>query len=250
MRGLGAVSNALDEMNAGYIGESLQVVHGENQRPVHHAVNHEPMFPGIDFRNVGTTVCSHVMERRRRYNPHRVLQRGQYVKHEPKGIRRGPLRHRYAYRSHETGALAIGDQFLTRTFSAQVAGRLAAGGPQRARRQTGRRGATFQKSPSIRFFRIHGSLLQTMKLAGISFLAFRSESITPFEPGNSPNCPPWRKAGIRLRRIPAILFPPGCYLLFSPSRQAITSSSPRTASSTRITGCTWNTNAGSMEQNL
>jgi len=34
------------------------------------------------------------------------------------------------------------------------------------------------------------------------------------------------------------------------SRQAMTSSSPRTASSTGITGCTWKTNAGSIEQNL
>ena len=41
-----------------------------------------------------------------------------------------------------------------------------------------------------------------------------------------------------------------CHLPFNPSRQAITSSSPRTASSTRTTGCTWNTNAGSIEQNL
>lgn len=40
------------------------------------------------------------------------------------------------------------------------------------------------------------------------------------------------------------------YLPFSPSRQAMTSSSPRTASSTGITGCTWKTNAGSIEQNL
>ena len=37
---------------------------------------------------------------------------------------------------------------------------------------------------------------------------------------------------------------------FSPSRQAITSSSPRTASSTVMTGRTSKTNAGSIEQNL
>src|SRR5882724_7409136 len=40
------------------------------------------------------------------------------------------------------------------------------------------------------------------------------------------------------------------YFCFRPSRQAMTSSSPRTASSTGITGCTSNTNAGSIEQNL
>jgi hypothetical protein len=37
---------------------------------------------------------------------------------------------------------------------------------------------------------------------------------------------------------------------FSPSRQAITSSSPRTASSTVMTGRASNTKAGSIEQNL
>src|SRR5258708_6162019 len=40
------------------------------------------------------------------------------------------------------------------------------------------------------------------------------------------------------------------HVCFSPSRQAITSSSPRTASSTVMTGCTSNTKAGSIEQNL
>src|SRR5579864_8706109 len=44
--------------------------------------------------------------------------------------------------------------------------------------------------------------------------------------------------------------PLGGHLPFSPSRQAMTSSSPRTASSTRMTGCASNTNAGSIEQNL
>src|SRR4029453_10415486 len=40
------------------------------------------------------------------------------------------------------------------------------------------------------------------------------------------------------------------HLRFSPSRQAITSSSPRTASSTVMTGRASNTKAGSIEQNL
>ena len=38
--------------------------------------------------------------------------------------------------------------------------------------------------------------------------------------------------------------------IFRPSRQAMTSSSPRTASSIGITGLAWNSKAGSMEQNL
>jgi hypothetical protein len=41
-----------------------------------------------------------------------------------------------------------------------------------------------------------------------------------------------------------------CQLGLSPSRQAITSSSPRTASSTVMTGRASNTKAGSIEQNL
>jgi hypothetical protein len=43
-----------------------------------------------------------------------------------------------------------------------------------------------------------------------------------------------------------ISYPQGCHLPFRRSRQAFTSSSPRTASSTGTTGCTWNTKAGSM----
>ncbi len=38
--------------------------------------------------------------------------------------------------------------------------------------------------------------------------------------------------------------------IFRPLRQAMTSSSPRTASSIGITGLAWNSKAGSMEQNL
>ena len=49
---------------------------------------------------------------------------------------------------------------------------------------------------------------------------------------------------------PSVQGPGSDYFRFRPSRQAMTSSSPRTASSTGITGCTSNTNAGSIEQNL
>ena len=44
--------------------------------------------------------------------------------------------------------------------------------------------------------------------------------------------------------------PLGCHLSFSPSRQAMASSSTRTASSTAITGRAWNSKAGYVEQNL
>src|SRR5712692_9185935 len=42
----------------------------------------------------------------------------------------------------------------------------------------------------------------------------------------------------------------GCQLRFSPSRQAMASSSTRTASSTEMTGRAWNSKAGYVEQNL
>ena len=45
-----SVPRALDEMKARDGREPLQVLHGERQRTVHHAVNHETVLPGIDVR--------------------------------------------------------------------------------------------------------------------------------------------------------------------------------------------------------
>jgi len=70
---------------------------------------------------------------------------------------------------------------------------------------------------------------------------------SPDASANARGCGPGKSCGCANR---ARLRIEDFYLLFSPSRQAMTSSSPRTASSTGITGCTWNTNAGSIEQNL
>src|SRR6266851_6900123 len=112
MRGLRTVSNALQKVNAGYGRQALQLLHGENQRTVHHPVDHETMLLGIDVRNVEATVGSHIMERGWRNNPYRLRKRSHDVKRKPKGIgRRSPFR-RLADRGHETGALAIRDHLL------------------------------------------------------------------------------------------------------------------------------------------
>ena len=117
MRGSRTVSNALEKMNAGYGREALQLLHGERQRTVHHSVDHETMLLGIDVRNVEATVGRHIMERGWRDTPYRLPKRSHYVKRKPKGIgRRSPFRW-LAYRGHETGALAIGDQLLDIFFS-------------------------------------------------------------------------------------------------------------------------------------
>ena len=99
-------------MKAGDGREALQVLHGEGQRTVHHAVDHETMLPGIDVRNEGATGRRHVVERGWRDHPHRILKRRRHMKREPEGIGRRPAAVGYAYRGHETGALAVGDQLL------------------------------------------------------------------------------------------------------------------------------------------
>src|SRR5712691_2352513 len=105
MRRFRTVSDALEKMNAGYRREALQLVHGENQRTVHHPVNHQTMLLGIDVRNVKAAVGSHIMERGRRNNPYRLRKRSHYMKRKPKGIgRRSPFGW-LAYRGHKTGAL-------------------------------------------------------------------------------------------------------------------------------------------------
>ena len=83
------------------------------------------------------------------------------MKNEPKLIGRRPTAVRYAYRGHETGALAIGDQFVTALDERSRHSCLAERGLYRSQGQTtGQRGATFKESPSIRPFRTHGSLLR------------------------------------------------------------------------------------------
>src|ERR1700687_4106691 len=103
-------------MNAGYEREALQLLHRESQRAVHHAMDHETMLPGIDLRNNGATVGTNKMERGWRDNPYLILKRTQYVKRKAKGIGRRSLGLGHAYRGHEMGALAIGDQGLSTIF--------------------------------------------------------------------------------------------------------------------------------------
>ena len=128
-------------MDAGYVRETLQLVHGENQRPVHHPVDHETMLPGVDVGNKGAAVCRRIVERRWRDNPDRILKRGQDVKREPEFIRRMPLGDGHAYRGDETGALAIGDQLVDFLGGRPLC--LAFRKPCAARGQTGQRGAIF-----------------------------------------------------------------------------------------------------------
>ena len=45
-----SIPRALDEMNAGDGREALQVLHGEGQRTVHQAVDHQTVLPRIDVR--------------------------------------------------------------------------------------------------------------------------------------------------------------------------------------------------------
>ena len=158
------VPRALDEMQAGDGREALQVLHGENQRTVHHAVDHEPMLAGIDVRDVGATGRPHEVERGWRDHPHRILKRARHMKHEPEGIGRRPAADGmgYADRGHETGAIAVGDQLLAALDErGLVCGCLAARGRDGSHGQTtGQRGAALQESPSIRSFRTHRSLLR------------------------------------------------------------------------------------------
>ena len=60
---------ALDEMQAGHGREALQVVHGERQRTVHQAVDHEAMLARIDVRQEGATGRREVVERGWRDHP-------------------------------------------------------------------------------------------------------------------------------------------------------------------------------------
>src|SRR6202034_4253220 len=54
----GAAPSALEEMNPGCGREPLQLLHGENQRTVHHAVDHEAMLLGVDIRDGPGRACS------------------------------------------------------------------------------------------------------------------------------------------------------------------------------------------------
>src|ERR1700730_17161672 len=160
------VPRALDEMKAGDGREAHQVLHGEGERTVYHPMDHETMLPGIDVWNEGATGGRHVVERGWRDHSHLILKRSRDMKREPEFIGRRPTADwvRHPFRGHETGALAIGDQFLAcldelfRLWCLAVSWWLARRGSYGSERQTtGQRGAALEESPSIR---LHASLLR------------------------------------------------------------------------------------------
>src|SRR5215470_7419445 len=132
------VSQALEKMNAGYGRKTLQLLQGELQRPVHHAVNQKAILARIHVRNNGATVRAHKVQRRWRDNPYRILNRSQYVKNKAEVIGRRPVNHGNPYRGHVMGALAIGDFILQRALCWYR--RLSAGGLYRT--HGSRRGTT------------------------------------------------------------------------------------------------------------
>ena len=73
-RGGVAIGIALEEMSSGYRRQAIDVLHGENHRTVHHAVNQETMLLGVDVRR-RVTVGIVVMERGRRDDPDQILNR-------------------------------------------------------------------------------------------------------------------------------------------------------------------------------
>jgi hypothetical protein len=148
-------------MKAGDGREALQVLHGENQRTIHHAVDHETMLTGIDVRDEGATSRPHEVERGWRNHPHRILKRARHMKHEPEGIGRRPAADGVgdAYRRHETGTIAVGDELLIPFDELWML--LGARRRDGSHCQTtGQRGAALQESPSTRLFRSHESLLR------------------------------------------------------------------------------------------
>ncbi len=147
--GLGTVSQALDEVNARYGREALQLVQRELGRAVHHAVKQQTILLGIDIRHDRAAVGAHEMERRRRDAAYGVLKRRQDVKGHPEGIGPRSVGHGYAHRGHERRALAIGDQVfgVLSWLRFGSCGRLSGGGAysayRRAYGQAGDCGATF-----------------------------------------------------------------------------------------------------------
>ncbi len=166
-RGPRAVARALDEVKAGDRREALQVVHGERQRTVHQAMDHQAMLLRIDIRQEGAAGRRPVVERGWRDHPHRILERGRHVKNEPEGIGRRPAAVGDAYRGHELGAVAVGDQLLGalehRRGCRYLSRYLCLGDRRRDGSQgetAGQRGAALQEFPSTRSFRTHRSLLR------------------------------------------------------------------------------------------
>ena len=65
---------ALHEMNPGYGRQPLQILHGETQGAIHHAVDGEAMLVRIDYGKLGG-VLLHEVDRGRRDDSRIVLKR-------------------------------------------------------------------------------------------------------------------------------------------------------------------------------
>jgi hypothetical protein len=66
---------ALQEMNPGYGRQLLEILHGETQRTIHHAVDREAMLLRIDLGKLGG-VLLHEVERGRCDDSRIILKRG------------------------------------------------------------------------------------------------------------------------------------------------------------------------------
>ena len=110
--GLRAVAEALDEVNARHGRQPLQLVHREDQRPIDHAVDHQFVLARIDVRHERAAMRRHVVERRRRDDADRVLQRREHVKRQPVHVGRHAFGDRHAHGLHEVRALAVRDELL------------------------------------------------------------------------------------------------------------------------------------------
>src|ERR1700674_5325306 len=117
-----AVSLALQEMNPGYGRQALQLLQGETQRTIHHAVDREAMLLRIDVGQVGG-VLLHEVEPGRCDDSRIILKRS--VVSDVIDAHSGP-----AARLHETRGLAV-SKIGMGIFSFSP-GRLASRGPFRA----------------------------------------------------------------------------------------------------------------------
>src|SRR5450759_226834 len=165
-----AVSRALQEMNSGYSREALQFLHGKDQGTVHHAVNQEPVLPGI---NVGEsiTVLNRIVERSRCDDSDRILQRSQISQsHEvqwPHTVRA----HRVLVARTRTvcqildgglvrGNAPLGGGFATVDQTGGNAGeRFAIRERDRSHGQASQSCTSLQKSSTVRLLGIHGGNL-------------------------------------------------------------------------------------------
>ena len=148
---------ALEVINPGYERKALQLLQGEDQGAVHHAMDHQTMLLRVDVRRF-ITVRRDPMKRGRCDDPYGILKRSIYVKAAAKGRVRGIVIVR-AHRVHETGTPAIGAAVSVGYGGGFGPGCLGARRRNRSHGHTGQRGAFLQEPPSVLFLGVHVSLL-------------------------------------------------------------------------------------------